>query len=64
MEIVKAVMAHPMANYLSCGKQTETFKKVCSTLNPTDKFQGQLRWEQVCYQFKEADVQLRTRLRQ
>jgi hypothetical protein len=57
LEIVKAVMAHPVVSYLSSGregsKQTVAFKKVCNTLNPSHLFHRQLRWEQV--KFKDAE---------
>jgi hypothetical protein len=57
LEIVKAVLAHPMENFMKKGKRTETFKKVCNALNPSDIFAGQLRWEQVQDKFKEGEDQ-------
>ena len=55
VDIVKSVMGHPIANYMSRGKRTETFKKVCNALNVSDLFQGALKWEQVRDKFKEAE---------
>jgi len=57
IDIVKAVMGHPVAKYMARGQRTETFKKVCIVLNFSDNFQGQLKWEQVRDKFKEAEDQ-------